>query len=56
MTNKTRANLRAISEEYVKGQLRHFDSSVPKKDIKRAIEKVNTILMELEKVTAQSKA
>lgn len=51
MTNKTKMSLRAISEEYVKSQLQHIASqqSVPKKDISRAVEKVNSALVELEK-------
>jgi hypothetical protein len=54
MTNKAKASLRAISEQYVKSQLQHINEpTVRKKDISRAVEKVNEALMELEKAQAR---
>ncbi len=49
MTNKAKASLRAISERYVRSQVRVMESSITKKDITRAVEKVNEALVELEK-------
>ncbi len=56
MTKARVQHLRSISEQYVRGQLERFYSKVPKKDIKGAIDKVNAVLVELEKAKAQKKA
>jgi hypothetical protein len=54
MTNKVKASLRAISEQYVKDQLRHVaDDSISKVDVERATKKVNDVLVELEKAKAR---
>jgi hypothetical protein len=53
MTNKAKASLRAISEQYVKSQLQHIsEPTVRRKDISRAVDKVSEALMELEKAKA----
>jgi hypothetical protein len=51
---ETLASVRAISEQYVKSQLQHIsESSVRRKDINRAVDKVSEALMELEKAKAR---
>jgi len=56
MTKATVQHLRSMSEQYVRGQLQHFAAKVPKKDVRGAIEKVNAVLVEMEKAKAQKKS
>ena len=46
-------HLRGISEQYVKSQLRHIDSLVPKRDVKKAVAKMTDVLLALEKAKAR---